>query len=126
MSLRAGVSTSYTDAEIEMVFRSRTMSLRAGVSIDAKLATGEFVLVELCYCRLGLARGKTEAQTAASLEPRVPPAYRRDAHMLLIRHARRICTARRPQCERCILADLCPSVRTAIGGEPEPPSAVAD
>ena len=28
----------------------------------------------------------------------------------LIQHGRRICTARRPQCERCTLADLCPKV----------------
>ncbi|HEX5855528.1 MAG TPA: endonuclease III [Thermoanaerobaculia bacterium] len=26
----------------------------------------------------------------------------------LIQHGRRICTARRPQCERCTLADICP------------------
>jgi endonuclease-3 len=61
--------------------------------------------------RLGLARGKTEAQTAASLEPRVPEWHRRHAHVRLIRHAKRICTARRPNCEECILVDLCPSGR---------------
>ncbi|MGZ5428573.1 MAG: endonuclease III [Thermoanaerobaculia bacterium] len=31
----------------------------------------------------------------------------------LIQHGRRICTARRPQCERCTLADMCPKVGVA-------------
>jgi endonuclease-3 len=31
----------------------------------------------------------------------------------LIQHGRRICTARRPQCARCTLADLCPKVGVA-------------
>ncbi len=31
-------------------------------------------------------------------------------HMLLIKHGRRICTARRPACDRCPLAPDCPSV----------------
>ena len=31
----------------------------------------------------------------------------------LIQHGRRICTARRPQCERCTLADICPKVGVA-------------
>lgn len=65
--------------------------------------------------RLGLARGRTEAQTAAALEPRVPEEHRRHAHIRLIRHARRICTSRRPRCEVCELSDLCPSARPDAG-----------
>jgi endonuclease-3 len=30
---------------------------------------------------------------------------------LLIWHGRRVCIARRPLCEECVLADLCPSSR---------------
>jgi len=30
---------------------------------------------------------------------------------LLIWHGRRVCIARRPQCEECVLTDLCPSSR---------------
>ena len=62
--------------------------------------------------RLGLARGKTEAQTATALEPRVPERFRMDGHILLIRHAKRVCRARRARCEACILADLCLAVRS--------------
>jgi endonuclease III len=62
--------------------------------------------------RLGLARGRTEAATAAMLEPRVPERFRMDAHIRLIRHGKTVCTARRPRCEVCILAELCESGRS--------------
>ncbi|MDJ0894028.1 MAG: endonuclease III [Alphaproteobacteria bacterium] len=57
--------------------------------------------------RTGLARGKTEAQTAVSLEPRVPDGYRFGAHMWLLEHGKRICKARKPACGQCLLADMC-------------------
>ncbi|HEU4827752.1 MAG TPA: endonuclease III [Gemmatimonadales bacterium] len=41
---------------------------------------------------------------------------------LLIFHGRRVCIARRPQCDRCILADLCPSAFIAPGAPPAPVS----
>jgi endonuclease-3 len=31
----------------------------------------------------------------------------------MIWHGRRVCIARRPQCDRCVLADLCPSAFVA-------------
>lgn len=33
----------------------------------------------------------------------------------LILHGRRVCAARSPACERCVLADFCPSARTPLG-----------
>lgn len=56
--------------------------------------------------RLGLASGKTEAQTAASLEPRVPPEHALHAHVRLIHHGKRTCKPR-PRCGACLLVDLC-------------------
>jgi endonuclease-3 len=41
---------------------------------------------------------------------------------LLIFHGRRVCIARRPQCEACVLADLCPSAFKAPGAPPPPVS----
>jgi endonuclease-3 len=41
---------------------------------------------------------------------------------LLIFHGRRVCTARRPQCDACVLADLCPSAFIAPGAPPPPVS----
>jgi endonuclease-3 len=57
--------------------------------------------------RLGLAAGKTEARTAASLEHRVPAEFGYGAHVWLLEHGKRICVARRPRCEACFLEDLC-------------------
>ena len=33
---------------------------------------------------------------------------------LLIWHGRRICEAKKPRCEQCPLADICPSARTVV------------
>jgi endonuclease-3 len=43
---------------------------------------------------------------------------------LLIFHGRRVCIARRPQCDRCVLADLCPSAFKAPGAPPRVSPAV--
>jgi endonuclease-3 len=61
--------------------------------------------------RLGLARGKTEAQTARSLDDRAPDWAKRDGHLWLIAHAKRVCTARAPKCRDCALNDLCEGYR---------------
>ncbi|MFQ5348715.1 MAG: endonuclease III [Rhodothalassiaceae bacterium] len=58
--------------------------------------------------RLGLAPGKTPREVEEKLMQVVPPRYRRHAHHWLILHGRYVCKARRPLCDRCIVADLCP------------------
>ncbi|CTQ33651.1 endonuclease III domain-containing protein [Jannaschia rubra] len=57
--------------------------------------------------RTGLAHGKTEAQTAASLEARIPDGFLSDGHLLLLTHGKRTCRARAPLCPTCVLRDLC-------------------
>ena len=59
--------------------------------------------------RLGLANAKTVDGVEKQLLTNVPNQYKLDAHHWLILHGRYVCTARKPQCERCLLADLCPS-----------------
>jgi endonuclease-3 len=59
--------------------------------------------------RLGLAKGETVEQVESKLERVVPPEYKRHAHHWLILHGRYVCKARNPNCEGCLLADLCPS-----------------
>ena len=58
--------------------------------------------------RLGLARGSTPLQVETRLMKVVPPEYAHDAHHWLILHGRYVCKARRPECWRCALDDLCP------------------
>jgi endonuclease-3 len=41
------------------------------------------------------------------LDARVPEKYKLHAHHWLILHGRYVCVARRPHCEKCIIADLC-------------------
>jgi len=57
--------------------------------------------------RTGLAPGKNVDAVEKRLEKRVPAPFRRDAHHWLILHGRYICKARRPECWRCPVIDLC-------------------
>jgi len=61
--------------------------------------------------RLGLTRQEDPVKIERDLQRVVPrPDWARFPH-LLIWHGRRICEARRPLCEDCVLEDLCPSSR---------------
>ena len=57
--------------------------------------------------RTGMATGKDPFEVEQKLEKVVPGPYRRHAHHWLILHGRYTCVARKPLCERCIIADLC-------------------
>jgi len=57
--------------------------------------------------RTGLAPGKTVLAVETKLEKVTPAPFRRHAHHWLILHGRYICKARRPECWRCVAADLC-------------------
>lgn len=61
--------------------------------------------------RLGLTKQEDPVRIERDLVKLVPRAdWGRFPH-LLIWHGRRICDARRPRCEDCVLADLCPASR---------------
>ena len=57
--------------------------------------------------RTGLAKGKTVTAVEKQLEKKVPQPFRVGAHHWLILHGRYICKARRPECWRCPVSDLC-------------------
>jgi endonuclease-3 len=57
--------------------------------------------------RLPLAKGATPDTVEKGLEGVVPEKYLLHAHHWLILHGRYICKARKPECGRCILYDLC-------------------
>ncbi len=59
--------------------------------------------------RLKLAPGNTPLEVEAGLMKAIPKKDWSDAHHWLIWHGRRVCTARKPQCETCFLRDVCPS-----------------
>jgi endonuclease-3 len=57
--------------------------------------------------RTGLARGTTPLAVERALMKRTPEEFLIDAHHWLILHGRYVCTARKPRCGVCPIADLC-------------------
>ena len=59
--------------------------------------------------RLALAPGKTPLAVEQGLMRIIPEEFLLHAHHWLILHGRYVCKARRPECARCVIADLCNS-----------------
>ncbi|MGB7405973.1 MAG: endonuclease III [Pacificimonas sp.] len=57
--------------------------------------------------RTGLARGKTVEKVEARLMKVVPKDYLLGAHHWLILHGRHLCKARKPECWRCPVINIC-------------------
>lgn len=57
--------------------------------------------------RTGLAPGRDVLEVERGLDAVTPLPFRRDAHHLLILHGRYVCKARKPECWRCSIADIC-------------------
>ena len=57
--------------------------------------------------RTGLAPGKDVRAVEDRLMRATPHEFRKNAHHWLILHGRHICKARKPECPRCAIADLC-------------------
>jgi endonuclease-3 len=56
--------------------------------------------------------GETDpVKVELELNPMVPASQRGRFSLLLILHGRRVCVARRPRCDDCVLNDFCPSTR---------------
>ncbi len=64
--------------------------------------------------RIPLARGKTPLEVELGLLKIIPQEFLLHAHHWLILHGRYICKARKPECARCVIADLCTSVEKTI------------
>jgi endonuclease III len=57
--------------------------------------------------RTGLAPGRNPLEVELKLLEMIPAEFMMHAHHWLILHGRYICLARKPLCEKCIIADLC-------------------
>ena len=57
--------------------------------------------------RTGLAKGKNVREGEDKLMQNIPKEFLMDAHHWLILHGRYTCKAQKPQCETCIINDLC-------------------
>jgi endonuclease III len=65
--------------------------------------------------RLGLTRKDDPVKIERDLMRLVPRRYWNAFPHLLIWHGRRVCIARAPRCEACVLNDLCPASRLEVG-----------
>jgi len=68
--------------------------------------------------RLGLTRQDDPVKIERDLIRLVPRRYWNVFPHLLIWHGRRVCSARRPRCEVCVLNDLCPASRVEVSTIP--------
>jgi endonuclease-3 len=60
---------------------------------------------------LKLTSSRDPVKIEAQVTKLVPPAEWTGLSLRLILHGRRVCVARRPRCEECVLNDFCPSSR---------------
>jgi endonuclease III len=65
--------------------------------------------------RLGLTEHTDPVKVELDLSPMVPAGQRGLLSERLILHGRRVCVARKPRCEDCVLNDFCPSAFAAGG-----------
>ena len=73
--------------------------------------------------RTGLAPGKDPLAVELKLLEVIPEKYMMHAHHWLILHGRYTCLARRPLCEKCVIADLCKWPGKTSWRRPRPASA---
>jgi endonuclease-3 len=90
-----GVGRKTANVVLSMAFGQPTMAVDTHIFLIAN--------------RIRLAPGKTPDEVEAHLLRVIPDHYLLHAHHWLILHGRYVCKARRPECERCVIADLCKS-----------------
>jgi endonuclease-3 len=76
--------------------------IAAGVAVDTH--------VRRVARRLGLTDQQDPEKVAAELEAQVPAEAWNGLSLRLILHGRRVCRARKPRCDECVLEDICPKV----------------
>jgi endonuclease-3 len=83
------------------VVLAHAFGINAGVTVDTH--------VRRLSRRLGLTRHEDPRRIEADLMKLVPRPEWENLAIRLIFHGRAVCTARRPDCRHCPIADLCPS-----------------
>jgi endonuclease-3 len=86
------------------VVLAHAFGINAGVTVDTH--------VKRLSRRLGLTRHDDPLKIERDLMNLLPQADWENWSLRLIYHGRAVCTARKPLCEQCALADLCPKILT--------------
>jgi len=84
------------------VIRGNAFGAEAGMVVDTHVGR--------LSRRLGLTRETDPVKVETEMNTLVPPKERAVLAHRLIQHGRRVCTARRAFCEKCVLADVCPKI----------------
>jgi endonuclease-3 len=64
--------------------------------------------------RLGLTASDDPVKVEREITEMLPPKDWGGFSLRLILHGRQVCVARKPRCEECLLADICPSSRVPV------------
>ena len=85
----------------------------ANVVLGNAFRKNEGIVVDTHVARVSLRLGLTRGKDPVRIEQDLMPLFPRDdwallSHLLIF-HGRRVCEARRPKCEICVLNDICPS-----------------
>jgi endonuclease III len=103
---------------VEDLVRLPGVARKTANVVAAELGDAQGIVVDTHVRRLSQRLGLTRNEDPVKIERdllRIVP--REDWHRfphLLIWHGRRVCDARQPRCERCVLADLCPASRVEV------------
>jgi len=100
---------------LEELLRLPGVARKTANVVSAELGEAQGIVVDThvrrLAQRLGLTRADDPVKVERDLQKIVPRADWARLPHLLIWHGRRVCHARRPRCDDCVLADLCPSSR---------------
>lgn len=92
------------------VVLANAFDIHMGVTVDTHVK-------RLCY-RLGLTKHTDPVKVEQDLIKLLPRPDWENWSIRLIYHGRLVCNARKPECDRCSLADICPSAGTVAIPEP--------
>ena len=111
---------------LEQLVRLPGVARKTANVVAAELGEAQGIVVDThvrrLSQRLGLTRQEDPVKIERDLLRLVPrPDWHRFPH-LLIWHGRRVCDARAPRCEACVLAALCPSSRVDVTRDGEIPA----
>jgi endonuclease-3 len=84
----------------------KTANVVLNTAFGAETFAVDTHIFRLCN-RTGMAKGKTVEAVERGLDKKVPGPFRVGAHHWLILHGRYVCKARKPECWRCQVIDLC-------------------